>query len=426
MKKVPILFLSLLYTLSVASEPCINLSEHVKNVLPSVFKIKVQKSEPSNDESELTATDSGGTGFLLDKSYVVTNAHVIGDAKKIALIDHQNNEYSAILIGKDEKTDIAVLQSTSFVENHLLESNTSVNVGEGVFAIGSPYSLGHSVTYGIVGAINRFLPNYPYIQFIQIDAAINPGNSGGPLLNQEGELIGMISTYFSKQGSYTNIAFAIPIADVHRIATQLIDERKIRRGYLGAELVSSERISRKLGQRASVYVSRIESNSSAYQSGLQTGDLIIGFNDIFINDCGELHRFLEKSHPDEMITLNVIRERQRKKITIKLGSVPNSKKETINAGTADSSEKLGLILREENYEVEVIFSYSIGKIIGINPKDRIKEINGVEIKSIQEFNTQLSKLKEGEIALVKIKRESSTLVLPIGNKTALKAYSSQN
>ena len=130
--------------------------------------------------------------------------------------------------------------------------------------------------------------------------------------------------------------------------------------------------------------------------------------------------------PNEIVTLTVIREKQRQNITIKLGSIPAQKKETINAGTMDNSEKLGLILREENSEVEVIFSYSIGKIIGINPKDRIKEINGVEIRSIQEFNTQLSKLKEGEIALVKIKRESSTLVLPIGNKTALKVYSTQN
>ena len=424
--KVPIL-LSLFYTLSIAYEPYINLTEHVKKVLPSVVKIKVQKSEPSNDENELTATDSGGTGFiLLDKSYIVTNAHVVGDGKKIALIDHQNNEYSAILIGKDNTTDIAVLQSTGFNENPLLESNTSANIGEGVFTVGSPFSLGHSVTYGIVGAINRFLPNYPYIQFIQIDAAINPGNSGGPLFNQEGELIGMVSTYFSKQGSYTNIAFAIPIADVHRIVTRLIDERNIARGYLGAELVSSERISRKFGQRASVFVSRIELNSPAYQSGLQTGDIIIRFNEIHLKDGGELHRYLEKSHPEEMMTLTVIREKQQKKLTIKLGSTPIPKKETINAGTADSSEKLGLILREENSEVEVIFSYSQGKIVGINSKDRIKEINGVVIKSIQEFNTQLSKLKEGEIALVKIKRESATLIIPIGNKTALKAYSSQN
>jgi len=425
--KVSILILSLFYSLLIASEPYTNLSEQVKNVLPSVVKIKVQKSEPSNDESELTATDSGGSGFvLLDKSYIVTNAHVIGNAKKIALIDHQNNEYSAILIGKDDKTDIAVLQSKGLNENQLLERNSSINVGEGIFAIGSPYSLGHSVTYGIVGAINRFLPNYPYIQFIQIDAAINPGNSGGPLFNQRGELVGMIATYFSKQGSYTNIAFAIPIADVHRIAALLIEEKKITRGYLGAELVSSERISRKLGQRASVFVSRIDPNSPAQQSGLQVGDLITGVNDTPIDDGGELHRYLEQSHPNEQVTLSLIREKQQKKVTLKLASASSQKKEIINAGTADSSEKLGLILREENSEIEVIFSHGIGKIIGINPKDRIKEINGIEIKSLHEFNTQLSKLKEGEIALIKIKRENSTFIAPIGNKTALKAYSSQN
>lgn len=416
-----------LYGLSIAAEPFIGLSEQVKNVLPSIVKIKVQKSEPSGDENELTAGDSGGSGFILDNnSHIVTNAHVIGDAKKIAIIDYQNNEYSAVLVAKDDKTDIALLKSTAFNAPSLLENNSTVLPGDGAFAIGSPFSLGHSVSYGIVGAINRFLPNYPYIRFIQIDAAINPGNSGGPLFNQQGELIGMVSTYFSKQGSYTNIAFAIPIADIHRIATHLIEEKKITRGYLGAELLSSERISRKLGQKTSVFVSRVEPNSPSQESGLRTGDLIIGFNAIPLNDAGELHRYLEQSRPNEIVTLTVIREKQRQNITIKLGSIPAQKKETINAGTMDNSEKLGLILREENSEVEVIFSYSIGKIIGINPKDRIKEINGVEIRSIQEFNTQLSKLKEGEIALVKIKRESSTLVLPIGNKTALKVYSTQN
>lgn len=416
-----------LYGLSIAAEPFIGLSEQVKNVLPSIVKIKVQKSEPSGDENELTAGDSGGSGFILDNnSHIVTNAHVIGDAKKIAIIDYQNNEYSAVLVAKDDKTDIALLKSTAFNAPSLLENNSTVSPGDGAFAIGSPFSLGHSVSYGIVGAINRFLPNYPYIHFIQIDAAINPGNSGGPLFNQQGELIGMVSTYFSKQGSYTNIAFAIPISDIHRIAAHLIEEKKITRGYLGAELLSSERISRKLGQKTSVFVSRVEPNSPAQESGLRTGDLIIGFNAILLNDAGELHRYLEQSRPNEIVTLTVIRERQRQNITIKLGSIPAQKKETINAGTADSSEKLGLILREENSEVEVIFSYGMAKMVGINPKDRIKEINGAEIRSIQEFNGQLAKLKEGEIALVKIKRENSTFIVPIGNKTALKVYSTQN
>lgn len=415
------------YNLVMASEPFISVSEQVKSVLPSIVKIKVQKSEPSGDENELTAGDSGGSGFILDNnSHIVTNAHVIGDAKKIAIIDYQNNEYSAVLIAKDDKTDIAVLKSTAFNAPVLSESNESSASGDGVFAIGSPFSLGHSVSYGIVSAINRFLPNYPYIRFIQIDAAINPGNSGGPLLNQRGELIGMVSTYFSKQGSYTNIAFAIPISDIHRIAAHLIEEKKITRGYFGAELLSSERISRKLGQKTSVFVSRVEPNSPAQESGLRTGDLIVGFNEILLNDGGEFYRYLEQSRPNEIVTLSVIRERQRKNITIKLGSIPAQKKEIFNAGTTDNSEKLGLILREDNPEVEVIYSYGMAKMVGINPKDRIKEINSAEIRSIQELNAQLAKLKEGEIALVKVKRENSTFIVPIGNKIALKAYSSQN
>ncbi|MFZ2889819.1 trypsin-like peptidase domain-containing protein [Sulfuricurvum sp.] len=425
--KIALILLTLIYSVSIASEPTTNLTEHVKAALPSVVKIKVQKSEVNRDESELTATDSGSSGFILnEQSYIVTNAHVIGDGKKISVIDYQNNEFPAYLVAKDDKTDIAVLQSYGLNTPALAKANRDVNIGEGVFAVGSPFSLGHSVSYGIVGAVNRFLPNYPYLQFIQIDAAINPGNSGGPLFNQKGELVGMISTYFSKQGSYTNIAFALPIADVHRITTQLIEQKKIIRGYLGAEFLSSERISRKLGLRASIFVSRIEPNSSAQESGLQTGDLIIGFNEITLNDGGELHRYMEQSRPNEMVTLSVIREKQRKNITIKLGSSPIHSKEIINAGTADSSEKLGLILREENSEIEVVFTYGMAKIVGINPKDRIKEINGIETSSLQECNTQLSKLKEGEIALVKIKRENSNLVVPIGNKTALKAYSSQN
>jgi serine protease Do len=421
------ILLALLYTLSTASEGFINISEHVKSLLPSVVKIKVQKNESNGDETELTATDSGGSGFVINnQSYIITNTHVINNAKKISIIDYQNNEYSAVLVGKDDKSDIAVLQSTNFHTDTILETTHSVSIGEGIFAIGSPFSLGHSVTYGIVSAINRFLPNYPYMQFIQIDAAINPGNSGGPLFNKQGELVGMVSTYFSKQGSYTNIAFAIPIADVHRIADQLIKENKIIRGYLGVELLSSERISRKLGKNTSVFISRVDPNSPAQQSGLQTGDLIVGFNESILNDGGELHRYLEKSRPDEILSLIIIRDRQRKNIIVKLGSAPIQQKEIINAGTADSSEKVGLILREDNNEIEVIFSYGIGKIVGINPQDRIKEINGIQIKSIQELNTQLSKLKEGEIALIKIKRDNSTLIVPIGNKAALKAYSSQN
>lgn len=425
--KIPFLILMLLSCLSVASEPFIGVSEKVKSVLPSIVKIKVQKSEPIGDDSELTASDSGGSGFIFDNEHhIVTNAHVIGEAKKIAIIDQENNEYSAVLVAKDDKTDIAVLKSTAFNAPVLLENNGSAASGDGIFAIGSPFSLGHSVSFGIIGAINRFLPNYPYLHFIQIDAAINPGNSGGPLFNQQGELIGMVSTYFSKQGSYTNIAFALSITDVHRIASRLIEEKKIIRGYLGAEMLISERLSRKLGYKSSVLISRIEPNSPAKISGLKSGDIIIGFNDSLLNDGGEFHRFLERSHPDETILLTIVRDKQRKTVNVKLRSTPIEKKEKTNVGTADISEKLGLILREENSEIEVILSYGMAKTVGIDPKDKIVEINDIEVKTIQEFNIQLNKLKEAEIAFVTIKRDAGILLLPLGNKAALKAYVSRN
>lgn len=410
-----------------ASEPFKGVSEQVKAVLPSIVKIKVQKSEPNGDESELTATDSGGSGFILDnKHHIVTNAHVIGDAKKIAIIDHQNNESSAILIAKDDKTDIAVLEAPAFNAPPLLEGNSSVSAGEGVFAIGAPFSLGHSVSYGIVSADNRFLPNYPYIRFIQIDAAINPGNSGGPLFNQQGELIGMTSTYFSKQGSYTNIAFALPIADIHRVASHLINEKKIDRGYLGAEIFVSERLSRKLGYKASVFLSRIDPDSPAQISGFKSGDIIIGINDTQLNDGGELHRYLEKSRPGETITLTLVRDKVRKILEVKLGSTPSEKKETTNAGTADISEKSGLVLRENTTGIEVLLSYSVAKTVGIDPNDKILEINGNAVKTIQELNAQLSKLKEGEIGLLTIGRNGNTIILPIGAKNAFKGYMSRN
>lgn len=414
------------YSLS-AHEAVFNITDQVKKVLPSIVKIKVQKSEPSNDASELTATDTGGSGFILDdQHHIATNAHVIGDGKKIVIIDYQNKEYPAVLVAKDDKTDIAVLESDNFNTAVLSESNASVSLGEGVFTIGSPFSLGHSVSYGIAGSLNRFLPNYPYIRFIQIDAAVNPGNSGGGLFNLHGELIGMVTTYFSKQGNYTNIAFALPIADVHRIASALIKNKQVERGYFGAEFFLSERLSRKLGYKASVFISRIEPNSPADLAGLKSGDIITGINDTILDDGGELHRCLEQSRPGDTIILSLIRDKQQKRQNIKLGKQSTEKKETTNVGTADASEKMGLILREKKNKIEVALSYGLAKNIGFDPTDTIIEINGVNVNTIQEFNAHLSRLKDGEIALIRLDRNGNSFILPIGTKTALKGYSSLN
>ncbi len=424
--KIAIL-LSCILTLLVQGDTTKSLSEHVQNVLPSIVKIKVQKSELTDDENELTATDSGGSGFVLDNEHrIITNAHVIGDAKKISIIDSLNREYSAKLIAKDDKTDIAVLESSAFSAPILNESNATVLSGESVFAVGSPFSLGHSVTYGIVSANNRFLANYPYVRFIQTDAAINPGNSGGALFNQNGELIGMNATYYSKQGSYTNISFTIPINDVRRITTRLLQEHTIQRGYLGAELILSERISRKLGLRASAYISHVEPNSPADKSGLRTGDAIITVNEIPLSDGGELHRYLEQSKPNQTLTLTFYRDKQRMNTNVILGTSSSEKKELTNAGSGDESEKIGLILREDTDGIRVITTFQTAKLVGIQTGDMIKEINKQPVKSINELNNIIGKFKENEIALMKIEREGTVITLPIGTKTAIKSYSTKN
>lgn len=405
-----------------------NISEYVKKVLPSIVKIKVQLNMPLNEESELISVDTGGSGFVLDSEHhIVTNAHVIGDGKKIVIIDQNNLEYPATLIAKDDKTDIAVLNVPTFNAPVLLENNASQSsAGDAVFAIGSPFSLGHSVSLGIISAVERFLPNYPYIHFIQTDAAINPGNSGGTLFNIDGELIGMTSTYFSKQGGYTNIAFAIPIADVHRVTDRLLKQKQIMRGYMGAELLLSDRISRKFGVISSIFISRIEPNSPADNAGLKTGDIITAINGNKINDGGELHRLLEDSSPDQSLSLTLLRDKNYKTLMIKLGITPLEKKEVTNVGLADICEKNGLVLREISDEIEVIISFGIAKTVGIDSKDIITQINGIPVKAIQDLNTQLNKLKETEIALLTIKRNGYITTLPFGNKAAIKGYITKN
>lgn len=415
----------LCYALSLNAD---TLPETIEKVIPSVVKIKVQRSEFQNEENELISVDSGGSGFILDKeNHIVTNAHVIGEAKKIIIADVNNNEYSANLIGKDDKTDIAVIEAKAFSAPALDEDPTGQLVtGEKVFAIGSPYSLGHTTSYGIISALNRVLPNFPYVTFIQTDAAINPGNSGGPLFNENGKLIGMNSTYYSKQGNFTNIGFAIPIKDVHRIASKLIEDKKVQRGYIGAELCITERYVRKMGYQNGVLVTKVTENGPSEKAGILPGDIIIKIADHELKDAGEIHRVIEKSNPGDILKMNVLRNKAILEVHIQTDKPVMETKETSNAGTNDASEKLGIILSEKKNVVEIVTTYGVAKTIGLKNKDKVIEVNGNTIKSINEINGQLAKLKDLELAIMTIERENKRFNLPIGSKTALKAYSNTN
>lgn len=411
------------------AEPLVSLSEQIKKIIPSVVKIKVQRSESSGDDTELLAIDTGGSGFVIDSDHhIITNAHVIKNGKKIVVIDSNDKEYPAQLIGKDDKTDIAVLESSAYDAPFLSAlENAAPSTGDQLFVIGSPFSLGHSVSGGIVSATNRFISNYPYLAFIQTDASINPGNSGGPVVNRNGELIGMASTYYSRQGNYTNVGFALGIDDVRRIAQELIKNSKIERGYMGADLLISERLVRKMGYQSAVFITRVYPQSPAEQSGLKAGDLIIGIGSENFRDSGTLHRLLEHSRPEESIQLTYVRGKKTSSVILRLSATPEPKNKILNIGTADQAEKLGLILSENNGAgIEAVITYGAAKTAGIDPRDKIEQINGTAVNTIKEFNTQLIKLGENEIAMLTITRNGESIVLPITSQKALKGYSTEN
>ena len=423
---LPLLLAFFSYTLM--AEPLVSIAASSGKLLPSVVKIKIQRTEGSSDETELIQSDSGGSGFVFDSSHhVLTNAHVIRDAKKIAVVDVNNTEHPATLLAKDEKTDLAILEVPTLNASMIPFGNsTQISVGDNVFVIGAPYSLGLGVTVGVISAVQRYLPNFPYQYFIQTDAAINPGNSGGPLFNQNGELIGVATMTFSKSGTYTNIGFAIPINEALRIANLLVSKQKIDRGYLGANLLISDKVSRKLELQSSLLITQIDPNGPANTAGFKAGDILTHLNDEKFTDNGMLHRYLEHSKPGDTLKLTYIRDKKEAKTTLTLGLVSNVVTRISNIRTADQAEKLGLILEEKEGEIETVISYGSAKTSGFVKGDKIVQINGYSIKTINEFNVQLSKLKNNEIAMISLWRNGDLIILPLGSKTALGGYTSSN
>jgi len=421
---------SILFSCLLYAQGSGNIAASSAKLLSSVFKIKVQHGDAPAEENEFIQSDTGGTGFVFDGNHhILTNAHVIKDAKKIAVVDINNTEHPALLLAKDEKADIAILNVPTLNAPLIpIANDTPISLGDNVFVIGSPYSLGLGVTVGVVSALQRYLPNYPYHYFLQTDAAINPGNSGGPLFNQNGELIGVASMTFSKSGSYTNIGFAIPIQEAVRIANLLVSQRKVDRGYLGADLLISDKVSRKLGYQTSLLITHVDPVGPAKTAGLKAGDILTKINDENFTDNGSLHRYLEHSKPGDTLKLTYIRDKKSATTTLSLGILPTSINVTTNISTADHAEKLGLILQEgkPDEEIKILLSYGSAKVSGLETGDTLLKINAIGIKTIKEFNAQLGKLKDNEIAMVSLRRNGDLISLPLGSKTAIVGYTTSN
>ncbi|MFW5953826.1 MAG: DegQ family serine endoprotease [Guyparkeria sp.] len=294
---------------------------------------------PQNPQQRSHPAQSLGSGFIISEDgYILTNAHVVGQADEISVRLSDQKEYEAELVGEDERTDIALLKiDAEGLPTVDIGDSDDVEVGEWVLAIGAPFGLDHSATHGIVSAMGRDLPNESYVPFIQTDAPVNPGNSGGPLINADGEVIGVNSQIYTSSGGYMGISFAIPVNVAMNVAEQLKDKGQVTRGYLGVMIQPvTEELARSFGldDTRGALVAQVQPDTPAEKAGIESGDLIIEFNGKAVKRSGQLPMLVGDAPVGEPATVTIIREGEEKEIEV----VPEELDDT--AGTRPS--QLGL------------------------------------------------------------------------------------
>jgi serine protease Do len=368
-----------------------------------------------------------GSGFLLDnEGYIVTNNHVVEDADQIKVRLSDEAEYDATIIGRDPKTDLALIKidapSKDLKPLELGDSDT-LPVGSWVVAIGSPFGLEQTVTAGIVSAKGRIIGSGPYDDFIQTDASINPGNSGGPLLNLKGEVVG-INTAIVASGQ--GIGFAIPINMAGGIINQLKDSGEVSRGWLGVgiqdltpELAEYYAIKEKEG----VLVTQTYEGDPADKAGIKEGDVIVAVDGKRIASSRELSRTVAEAGVGNKMSLTVLRDGREKEIDVKLAKRPDTEP-TMARGEARSDD-LGLKVREIDPEIAERLGLdedTKGVVVtGVNPDskaaeadirqgDVVIEINRKPVTSLDDYRNQLRKIDEGDTVQMLLRRGGGGLL----------------
>ena len=324
------------------AHPIPDFADLVADVRPAVVSITV-KQDGSRREAR-------GTGFIVDADgTIVTNNHVASAGDKYFVKFDDGSERSAKLVGRDPRTDLAVLKVSSDKPLPALKLGDSGNVrpGEWVVAVGNPFGLGNTVTAGIVSALARDIGQGPYDQFLQIDAAINQGNSGGPLFTQDGKVIGVNTAILSPSGGSVGIGFAIPSSLVKNVVNQLVADGHVTRGYMGVESQRlTPEIASGLGLDADAHgalVASVQSDSPAAKAGLREGDVIQAVGDHKVKDPGDLARTVADLKPGDSATLAVLRDGHDTPVKVTLASLPDDHTVAQN-DSVPAREQIGVAL----------------------------------------------------------------------------------
>lgn len=295
------------------------------------------------------AVEARGSGFIVDAAgTVVTNNHVVKDAKAVSVTLDDGTTLPAKVIGRDERTDIAVLKIDAHKQLPYIQlgNSASVKPGQWVVAMGNPFGLGGSVTAGIVSASGRDIGDGPYDQFIQVDAPINQGNSGGPLFTQDGKVIGMNTAILSPSGGSVGIGFAIPSDMIRTVVGQLEKTGHVTRGFIGVQAQQVSDTMAKamhLSSKSGALIAGVQSDAPASQAGIEPGDVITAVNGVSVKNPRDLALDVAGVQPGDEAKLDVMHNGEAKTITLKVAQLPNEQVAS-TGGTQESQGRIGLAL----------------------------------------------------------------------------------
>jgi len=367
-----------------------------------------------------------GSGFIVDPSgIIITNAHVVKDAKEVTVKLTDRREFRAKVLGADAKTDIAVLKIDAKSLPVLALGNTKdLKVGEWVLAIGSPFGFENTVTAGVVSAKGRSLPDDSYVPFIQTDVAVNPGNSGGPLINTRGEVVGINSQIYSRSGGYQGVSFAIPIDVAVQVKDQIVATGKVSHARLGVavqEVNQAFADSFKLDKPEGALVSNVEKGGPADEAGLRSGDVIRKVDGEPIVASGDLPALIGQKKPGTRITLDVWRQGERHEVSARLGDASEKSTAVAKNDAGAGHGKLGLALRplqpQERREAHVDGGLLIedaggpAALAGVQAGDVLLAINGTPAKSVEQVREVAAKADKS-VALL-IQRDGDRIFVPV-------------
>jgi serine protease Do len=377
-----------------------------------------------------------GSGFIITKDgYILTNQHVVDSPGKVTVTTQDGHNYTAKIIGHDEKSDIALLKIDAKHDLAVapLGDSSDLRVGEWVMAIGNPFGFDHTVTAGIVSAKGRFIPGN-YEDFIQTDASINPGNSGGPLIDLRGNVIGVNCAIYTHTGQSLGIGFAVPIDLVKEELPQLKSSGKVVRGWLGVYIQKvTPELAESLGlaDAHGALVAKVLDDGPAKAAGVKRGDVIVAFDKQPVDDSRELPLLVGRSDLGHKGVLTVIRDKQTIELPV---TITESHEPEIVAAEEKSAKPdpgavspFGLRVKDLSpdlakelgldtpggVEIALVQPGSAGDEAGLRSRDVILEVNRAAVKDVDAYQAALKKSAKGKIVLLLVKRGENTIYVTV-------------